>query len=534
MGAHYRIRFAALFAFATLALVACSGEKKQSAHATAPSRIIRRLESDVNTLNYVLQTTDYEHYVLQYLYDPLVDLDQDLRPIPGLATKWEIGDGGRSYTLHLEPRATFDDGTPLRASDVVFTINKIISSNSPQYSAWFEGLDSAATKALDDHTVRVVFKEPLVTRLYSFNIGVLPEHVYSKGNFATDFNDRAVGCGAYKLVRRESGHAVVLARRDGYWRAQPGISEVVFRVVADDQVAWKAVQRGDLDETRVPNDIYLHEKDRPELREKLEFLNIFPLTYNCVPWNERSAIFADARVRRAMAMAFDRDGIIARLYKGQARAMTGPFAPDQWANDPSVKPPPYDPAGAAKLLAEAGWRDSDGDSVLDRNGKKLEFEIAVPSGNKASAEQSQILQQSLKSIGVVANIAISDPATFWDKVTKGEWQAPFIAWAMDPDPDPYSLFHSTQAPPKGLNIIGYSNPAVDKLLVAGRTEFDPAKRTAIYHELHRILANDQPYLWIVQPAMKYAVSKRITNVNVSKGFGLFNWYPGPLGWKIAR
>jgi peptide/nickel transport system substrate-binding protein len=531
MGAHYRIRIAAVFAFATVALFGCSGEKRP-AHPAAPNRLIRRLESDVNTLNYVLQTSDYERYVLQYLYDPLVDLDENLRAIPGLATSWEVGDGGRSYTLHLDPRATFDDGTPLRASDVVFTLNRIVSANSPQFSSWFDGLDTAATKAIDDHTVRVVFKTPLVTRLYSFNIGVLPEHVYAKGNFATDFNQRVVGCGPYRLVKRETGRTLTLARRDHYWRAQPPIAEVIFRVITDDQVAWKAVQRGDVDETYVGTDLWAREKDRPEVREKLQFVTFYDLTYNCMPWNEHDPLFADVRVRRALGMMFDRNAVIARLYKGQGRAISGPFTPDQWAYDASVKPLPYDPAAAVKLLAEAGWRDSDHDGVLDRNGKKFEFEIAYPAGNKPGAEQSQVLQQSLRTIGIVANIAPADAATFFDRVMKGQFQATFMAWAVDPDPDPYSLFHSSQVPPKGLNVVGYSNPATDKLLVAGREEFDPAKRVAIYHQIHRQLAEDQPYLWTAQVSRKWAVAKRVKNVKVSKGFGLFNWWPGALGWEV--
>jgi peptide/nickel transport system substrate-binding protein len=534
MGAHYRIRITAFIAFATLALFGCAGEKPQQ-HAKAragPNRLIRRLESDVNTLNYVLHTTDYEHYVLQYLYDPLIDLDADLRPIPGLATKWEIGDDGRSYTLHLEPRATFDDGTPLRASDVLFTIHKMLSANSPQFSSWFEGLDAAATKALDEHTVRVVFKEPLVSRLYSFNIGVLPEHVYAKGNFATDFNERAVGCGPYRLARREAGREVTLARRDDYWRARPPIAEVIFRVIADDQVAWKAMQRGDIDETRIASDLWLHEKDRPELRGRIAFYSIYQANYNCFPWNEHNPLFADARVRRALAMAFDRDGIIARMYHGQARAMSGPFTPDLWANDPSVRPTPYDPAAASKLLADAGWRDTNGDGVVDRGGKKFEFDISYPAGNKACTEQTQILQESLKRIGVMANVAPADAATFFDRAMKGEYQSACLAWTIDPDPDPYPLFHSTQAPPRGLNIVGYSNPLVDQLLVEGRTEFDPAKRTAIYHRLNQILAADQPYLWTVQPSMKWAVSTRVKGVRVARGFGLFSWWPGAMGWRV--
>ena len=122
-------------------------------------RLVRRLEGNVKTLNYLLQQTDDERQVLALLYDPLIDLDQNLTPIPGVAARWEVLDGGKTYVLHLDPRANFSDGTPVRASDVVFTLNKIFDAQSTQFAPWFDGLDRAQTKAVDERTVRVVFDE---------------------------------------------------------------------------------------------------------------------------------------------------------------------------------------------------------------------------------------------------------------------------------------------------------------------------------------------------------------------------------------
>ena len=181
------------FALALLFLaIACQRETPQPPPAQPPAtnaprdggRLTRRLEYDVKTLNYILHDSEDERQVLAFLYEPLIAFDRNLSPIPCLATKWEVGDGGRSYTLHLDPRATFSDKTAVKASDVVFTINKIVDAQAPQFASWFEGLDRAQTKALDDHTVRVVFSEPRVSRLLSFNISVMPEHVYAKGELA--------------------------------------------------------------------------------------------------------------------------------------------------------------------------------------------------------------------------------------------------------------------------------------------------------------------------------------------------------------
>jgi peptide/nickel transport system substrate-binding protein len=493
-------------------------------------RLVRRLETDVNTLNYVLQTSEDERQVLQYLYDPMIDFDANLEPIPGTVAKWDVEDGGKAYVLHIDPRAKFSDGTPVTAADVIFTLEKILDEESMQFAAWFEGLDRAQTKAVDDKTARIVFREPRVTQLITFNIGVLPKHVYENGDFQK--NRAVVGNGPYVLARRETGKAISLKRNENYWREKPHIDSVLFRVIADDNVAWNALKRGDVHVTRVNNDTWAREKDA--VKDRIDFHNTWLLSYNCVPWNLKDPLFRDASVRRALAMAFDRQAVIDRLYHGQARAITGPFLPDTWAYNAEVQPIEFNPQAAAALLSAAGWKDSDNDGLLDRDGKPLKFTMLIPAGSKTSTDQTQIYQDSLRNIGVQMEISALDGATFFDRILKGNYQAAMLAWTNDPDPDPYSLFHSTQTPPAGLNIVHYTDAEADQLLQRGRTTFDRARRTDIYHQLHDVIASDQPYLFMIQVGMKWAVDKRVKNVHVAKGVGLFLWRPGPFDWWLAK
>ena len=517
-------------------ILCCHGEspsaQKAATASIAANQLTRRLESDVNTLNYVLQTTDYERNVLACLYDPLVDLDQDLRPIPGLAEKWEVSSDGRVYTFHLNPRATFSDRTPVLASDVIFTLRKIVDEPSQQFASNFENLDRTETKAIDSRTVRIVFRTPSVSQIYAFNIGVLPEHVYQKGNFKTDFNDHVIGAGPYTLLRRETGRSLLLQRRDDYWRSRPPIERILFKVIGDDATAWKAMQRGELDEMRVTADRWWETKDRADVTRNIVFASFYLLSYNCIAWNARDSLFSDKRIRRALSMTFDRKGIIEQVYHGQARTMTGAFTPDQWANDPNIAPPPYDPEGARKLLMEAGLRSA-GEGIVDRKGRPFAFDVIVPAGSSTSDLQMQIFQAALKKIGITMNIRPMDSATMFDAVMKGNYQAAFLAWSVDPEPDLYSLFHSSQLPPRGLNIVDYRNPEVDRLIQQGRHEFDTAKRASVYHRLHAILADDQPYTWTVQVSTKWALNKRVRNAAASRGFGFYLWYPGPLAWSLA-
>lgn len=494
-------------------------------------RVTIRLESDVETLNAVLQTSEDERQVMAFLHDPLIDLDENANPIPATAARWEVLDGGRTYVLHLDPRATFSDGKPVRAQDVVFTLSKIVGDESTQFAGWFAELDLAQTRAVDDRTVRVVFKEARVAQLLSFNIAVLPEHVYGKGDFGR--NRAVVGNGPYVLVKREPGRGIQLRRRADYWRTKPHIEHVHFRVVANDTVAWNALRRGDLDVGRINNSTWQRGKDDPAVRGKLDFLNVYLLSSNVILWNLDDAKLSDARVRRALAMSYDRNTVIERLYFGQARPVTGPFTPDQWANDPDVPPIEFNLQAASALLTSAGWRDTNGDGVLDRNGEKFELRLIIPAGNQPAIDQSQILQDALAKVGVKLEVAPLEGATLFEHVLTRNFQAAFVAWVNEPDPDPFSLFHSSQLPPNGLNAVGYKSPEADDLIERARREFDRTRRAELYHQLHELLARDQPYLWTVQVATKWAVNRRLQNVKASPaGLGLYVWYPGPRAWWV--
>jgi peptide/nickel transport system substrate-binding protein len=532
-------RAASAFAAAVLFAFACTRETPRPTHTAAAGddgqdggRVVRRLESDVATLNYVLHTTEDERQVLELLYEPLIDFDQNLNPIPGTATKWEIEDGGKTYVLHLDPRATFSDKSPVRATDVVFTLRKILDEESAQFASWFEGLDREGTRAVDPRTVRVAFKEARAAQLLAFNIAVLPEHVYVGTNFKT--TTKVVGNGPYVIRRRVRGRSILLERREDYWRTRPRIRSVLFRPITDNTTAWRALTRGDIDVTRVNNDTWARVKDDPAVTSKIEFFNVYRLGYNAIAWNLSDPMLNDARVRRALAMSFDRRTVIDRLYHQQARAITGPFTPDSWANNPEVTPIDYNPTAAKGLLASAGWRDSDGDGILDRNGKKFELTLLITSGTGPSRDQAQVFQQSLQQIGAVLNIRATEEAAFYDLILKRNYQAAYLSWVNEPDPDPFSLFHSSQLPPDGMNVVGYENAEADQLMNEARTELDVARRTDLYHQLHDVLSRDQPYLWTVQVAEKWGVNRRVHNVAVAKGLGLFHWSPGPLAWWLEK
>lgn len=498
--------------------------------------LLRRLEQDVASVNPILATSRYDHLVATYLFSPLINYDDELHIIPALADSWTISPDGRDYTFKLNPNATFSDRTPVRAADVLFTLRKVVDpqSEAVQIASGFEQLDLTRSRVVDDHTVVVAFHEALASQLSQFNyLLVLPEHIYGRGNFRNDYNLEATGSGPYRLVRRVPGKEIVVQRRGDYWAAEPFIDMVVFKILTDETTSWNAVQRGDVDETMLHSDVWMRAHTDPSLLRRLDFRQYYGLSYNYIAWNGRNPLFADKRVRRALSMTLDVPSIIKNLYSGTARAVNGHFMPDQWAYNPEVPVLAYDPEKARQIFTSLGWLDTNHDGILDKDGKPFKFALTLTAGSMQALTIGQLYQAALKGVGVDCELVILDSATAIQRVLGGNYEAAYLSWDIDPDPDPFPLFHSSQAPPRGQNLVYYSNADADRLIDLARHELDLGQRRDLYRQLQVILAADQPYTWVNQPSVKWAVNRRVHRVRDGKGFGLFGWYPGELDWWIA-
>jgi peptide/nickel transport system substrate-binding protein len=528
---------------AALLLASCGGvetpardEVTVDSHPRSGGTLLRRLEVDITTLNPVLASNRYDRIVAAYLFTPLVHLDSSLRPAPGLAESWKISEDGRVYTFQLNPRATFSDGKPVRASDVVFTLRKIADpeTEAQMVSSGFELLDVPKTRALNDQVVEVAFRDRLASQLAQFNnVLVLPEHVYGVGDFRADFNDRATGSGPYRFARMSPGKEVVLERRPDYWETSPWIDTIVFKVILSNATAWNAVKVGEVDETPVQSDVWLREKNNPSLNRRLRFMRFYGLAYNYIAWNGRNPLFSDKRIRRALGMCLDTPSIITNLYGGTARAMNGHFVPEQWAYNQKVPMLEFDLDGAKQIFTSVGWLDTNDDGILDRAGKPFRFALTVISGSTQALAIAQSFQSTLSQVGVQADIAVLDGAAAIQRILAGNYEAAYLSWDLDPDPDPFPLFHSSQIPPRGQNFVYYSSREADRLISEARKELRIARRSDLYNQLHSVLAEDQPYTWVTQPSMKWVFNDRVQGVREAKGWGPFLWHPGEFDWWLT-
>jgi len=213
---------------------------------------------------------------------------------------------------------------------------------------------------------------------------------------------------------------------------------------------------------------------------------------------------------------------------GAGQVANGPFKPGTWAHNPKLKPYPYDPKKAREMLAELGWKDSDGDGILDKNGQKFEFTLLTNQGNDARAKTAEIIQKRLAVVGISVKIRVVEWASFIKEfINKRRFDAVLLGWTISPDPDPYDIWHSSKTKPQEFNFIGYNNPEVDELLLKGRKTFDIKERSKLYFKLQEILAYDQPYTFLYVPDALPVIHARFKGIQPETA-GIFHnfikWY----------
>jgi peptide/nickel transport system substrate-binding protein len=493
--------------------------------------IRRRLIGEPGTLNAVLQSALPEQQVLQYLSRNLLDFDSRMNLVAGLAERYEVSPDGREVSLTLRSDAVWEDGSPVTSRDAVFTIRRIVDPAvpSPLFKPVFETL--ASVEATGPRSFVAKFREPDAAHAMAFVLPLLPEKRYAGKNFLKVRENRApLSDGPYRFVSWKAQDSLVLERNTRYFGEGPHFDRVVFRILPENSVAYQAVLTGDLDETQIDESLKQQAARDPAYGRCCRTVEYYNLDYSYIALNNRSPFFSDARVRRAVTMLLDRGSIVRNLYRGSARIISGPWAPDSPAYDASVRPLPFDPAGAARLLDEAGWKDTNGDGTRDRAGREFEFELLVSAGSNIGRQIDETLSAELARVGVKARVRPLEWASFVERIDGGNFEAASLAWsASDPNPDPFPYWHSSQWPPRGLNSGYYLNPEADRLMEEARREMKEEARVKIYHRLHAIFRDDAPAVFVTNASAKFAFRREIGGL-VTSPLGFSGIWPGPNGW----
>ncbi len=429
--------------------------------------------------------------------------------------------------FRLREGVMFHDGHEFDAGDVRFTYQAIMSDkNLSPRSSDFEPVK--ALEVIDKYRVRIIYKRLFSPAINAWTIGILPEHLLNEsvveremetrglsesarasfGLRDSEFNRRPIGTGAFRFMEWQSDELIRLSRNENYWEGAPLYRGFFYRVIPDSLTREVEFRTGAID-TYAPQP---HQAARYRDDPRYQAFSSLSFGYTYIGYNLRRAPFDDARVRNALSQAMNVEEIIRYVLYGHGERTTGPYPKNTRWYDHSLEPMPYDPQAALRTFNDLGWRRN-ADGWLEKDGEVLEFNLITNNGNPVRKAIMTIAQNSWRKIGVKVNTQLFEWAVFLkDFINPGDFDATILGWSMGIDPDLYQLWHSSQRGQNQLNFVGYRNPEADNLIERIRREYEPSKQRRMTHELHRLIAADQPYTFLYASLTTRVLDKKIVKL----------------------
>jgi len=483
-------------------------------------------------LNPILASDSSSFDIIDLVFNGLVKYDKDIKLAGDLAEKWDVSKDGLTITFFLRKNVKWHDGFPFTSEDVIFTYQKLIDPGiKTAFSSNFQLVSKV--EAPDPFTVTVTYKEPFAPALESWGMGILPKHVFGEMTAEefnqSDFNRFPIGTGPYKFKEWRTGQKVVLESNPDYFEGRPYIDKYIYQIIPDQSVQLLSLKTHTIDMMSLTADMYVKEANDPEFEQGINRFRYPSFNYTYLAYNLNNPLFKNSRwTRQALSYAINRQEIIDGTLQSMGTICTGPFPNRSWAYNPAVKPYDYDPEKARAMLASIGWKDSNGDGYLEKGGKVFEFTILTNQGNKERELAATIIQEQLKKVGIKVNVRILEWSTLIHQyIDKKNFEAILLGWSMTPDPDCFDIWSSEKTKEGEYNFISYKNPQVDILLALGRKTFDREERMKIYHKVHALIAEDQPYAFLYVRDSLIAVDKRFQDIKVEPigiGHNFTKWY----------
>ncbi len=319
------------------------------------------------------------------------------------------------------------------------------------------------------------------------------------------FNRHPIGCGPFIFKEWKSDQFVALDRYKGYWEGPPNYHQYLYRIIPDLLTQEMEFYAGTVDAYAVPP----HQVARLKQDPRYQSFSGLSFGYTYIGYNLRREPFDDRRVRTALGMAIDVNKIIQYVLFNQGERITGPFPKQTDYYNQAVKPIPYNPQGALKLLEEAGWKRNR-EGWLEKNGKRLQFTLITNSGNDLRKAILTVAQDEWKKIGIDVRTDLLEWAVFIkERVNKADFDALILGWSMGIEPDLYQIWHSSQTNPFQLNFVGFKNKEADDLITKIRQEYNHELQVAYCHQLHELIAQEQPYTFLYVSKWTAVLDKRI-------------------------
>ena len=463
-------------------------------------------------------------------YDPTT-----LRFVGTLADAWQQDPEGLWIRVHIRPDARFSDGEQVTAEDVRWTFKDFIFNPSIEAERTRSTLDQIEeVKVLGPKTVEFVFNKAL-----SFNMVaalgnyILPKHFYEKFEPAqlNSSTGLLMGSGPFRLERLDPsaqwspGQDIVLVRNENHWGPRSPLDKVRFKVVNDDLARLVAYTNGEGDQTLPTSPQFVSKTKEPDWDKNNQSLSWINMRsgYSFIAWNQgprngKPTPFGDKRVRQGLTLCLDREQMIRDIWEGIGVVAKGSVNPESPASDPKLKPWPFDPVKGKALLAEAGWKDRNGDGILENEkGEPFRIEFTRASGGEIYERISNFLKSSYSKVGIQVDTKVVDWSIMQEITKSRDYDALMMGWsATAPESDPRQIFHSESIKEGGDNFVQWRSAEADQLIDKIRLTLEYDARMQIWHEFEATLHDEQPYTFIrVAPWLRF-VKKTIGNVHPYK------------------
>ncbi len=484
---------------------------------TDPGVLVVGQVAEPKSMDPAVVTTANDFRILVNVFDGLTRFKSGTLSVkPGLATSWQLSDGGKRYTFKLREGVRFHDGTVFDAAAVKFNFDRMLDKNHPQHhtgpfplSFYFSVVKQVTV--LDPYTVAFELDAPFAPFLsnlaYPTGLMVSPAAVRQHGK---DFGLHPVGTGAFEFVEWRAKRRVVVDRFEGYWGKNAKLDSVIFRPILDANTRIDEMLSGGVDMILEVPPAYVSHFE----------LDIFTLEQQVGPhlWflilNTQEGPFVDKRVRQAVNYAIDKQAIVDGILKGTAEVAAGPTPPAfAWAYNDELSAYPYSPAKARSLLREAGAEGAELTFYLTEGGSGMLDPVAMGAA----------IQANLKTVGLKVNIETFEWNNYLEQVNAGlagKADMAEMAWmTSDPDTLPYLALRTAAWPDKGgFNSGYYSNARVDELLDRARSSSSQNERAALYKEMQAIVAEDAPWVFVANWKQNAVTSDRVYGFSLEPSF----------------
>ncbi|KKT82003.1 MAG: hypothetical protein A3B99_02105 [Candidatus Yanofskybacteria bacterium RIFCSPHIGHO2_02_FULL_44_12b] len=480
--------------------------------------------SHVNPL-LLSQTGSTDRDIVHLVYSSILKYNEEGKLVPDLAKSYEITSDGLNYTIYLKESARWHDGIPVTADDVIFTIQTAQNAdyNSLQRINW-QGVEIQKT---NDTTLIFKLKNRYAQFLNNLTLHIMPRHLWENvqpANFPlSELNLKPIGSGPYKFARLQKDklgriQSYELTANKNFYDGRPYINKIQLKFYGSEEDLIGAYNGNEIENLSVISPKNLK---KIKFKQRLTVQKISMPRYFGIFFNQNENRFlADKNIRLALSYATNKQELIDKVLEGNGTAVNSPMIGDILGINKDVRRYDYDPESAKKTLSDAGWKDTDENGILvkrtqsKQGGKTVTDEQKLVVRVTTSAwpelvETAKILKEQWKQAGIELEIESLQTADLQQAIKDRSYQMLLFGEILSVDPDPFSLWHSSQKRDPGLNLALYENKSADKLLEDARSTLNPLERNKQYDDFQKLVIEDLAAIFLYSPVHLYGQSKNI-------------------------